>query len=91
MFVLTAVNTGEVDPDLLKPEDQPKRVFVITHPNTAFEFVVLCYDRNTGNMLWSRLATRRIPHEGAHGDNNFASASPTTAGERLYFLSLIHI
>ena len=84
LFVLTAVNTGEVDPDLPKPEDQPKRVFGITHPNTAFEFVVLCYDRNTGNMLWSRLATRRIPHEGAHGDNNFASASPTTEGERLY-------
>ena len=84
LFVLTAVNTGEVDPDLPKPEDQPKRVFGITHPNTAFEFVVLCYDSNPGNMLWSRLATRRIPHEGAHGDNNFASASPTTDGERLY-------
>jgi outer membrane protein assembly factor BamB len=84
LFVLTAVNTGEVDPDLPKPEDQPQRVFGITHPNTAFEFVVLCYDRNTGNLLWSRMATRRIPHEGTHGDNNFASASPTTDGERLY-------
>ena len=37
LFVLTAVNTGEVDPDLPKPEDQPKRVFGITHPNSREE------------------------------------------------------
>ena len=84
LFLLTSVNTGEVDPTLPRPEDQPKRIFGITHPNTFYEFVVLCLDRNTGNMLWSRLATRRIPHEGTHGDNDFASASPTTDGERLY-------
>ena len=84
LFLLTSINTGEVDPTLPRPEDQPKRIFGITHPNTFYEFVVLCLDRNTGNMLWSRLATRRIPHEGTHGDNDFASASPTTDGERLY-------
>jgi outer membrane protein assembly factor BamB len=84
LFLLTAINTGEVDPSLPRPEDQPKRIFGITHPNTFYEFVVLCLDRNTGNVLWSRLATRRIPHEGTHGDNDFASASPTTDGERLY-------
>ena len=41
LFVLTAINTGEVDPTLPKPGDQPKRVFGITHPNTSYEFVVL--------------------------------------------------
>ena len=30
------------------------------------------------------MATRLIPHEGTHRDNNYASASPTTDGERLY-------
>ena len=84
LFLLTAINTGEVDPTLPQPEDQPKRVFGITHPNTSFEFVVLCLDRNTGKVLWRQLATKLIPHEGAHRDNNFASASPTTDGERLY-------
>lgn len=84
IFLLTAVNTGKVDPSLPKPEDQPKRVFGITHPNTTYEFVVICLDRKTGGLLWSRMATRRIPHEGTHGDNDFASASPTTDGERLY-------
>jgi outer membrane protein assembly factor BamB len=84
LFILTAINTGEVNSTLPRPEDQPKRVFGITHPNTSYEFVVLCLDRDTGKVLWQQLATKLIPHEGAHGDNNFASASPTTDGERLY-------
>lgn len=84
VFVLTAINTGKVDPSLPKPEDQPKRVFGITHPNTSFEFVVLCLDRETGKELWRRIATEKIPHEGHHNDSDFASGSPTTDGERLY-------
>ena len=84
LFILTAINTGEVNPTLPRPEDQPKRVFGITHPNTSYEFVVLCLDRHTGKVLWRQTATKLIPHEGAHRDNNFASASPTTDGERLY-------
>jgi outer membrane protein assembly factor BamB len=46
--------------------------------------VVLCLNRKTGEEVWRKTATKLIPHEGAHGDNNFASASPTTDGERLY-------
>ena len=84
VFLLTAINSGKVDPTLPRPEDQPKRVFGITHPNTEYEFVVLCLDRKSGKELWRRTATRKIPHEGHHGDNDFAPASPTTDGERLY-------
>ncbi|MBC8352815.1 MAG: PQQ-like beta-propeller repeat protein [Planctomycetes bacterium] len=84
VFLLTAINTGKVDPSLPKPEDQPERVFGIKHPNTSYKFVVLCLDRATGKELWRRMATERVPHEGHHNDNDFASASPTTDGERLY-------
>ena len=84
LFILTAINTGEVDTSLPRPEDQPKRMFGITHPNSSYEFIVLCLDRHTGKVLWRQTATKLIPHEGAHRDNNFASASPTTDGERLY-------
>ena len=84
VFLLTAIDTGKVDPSLPKPEDQPKRMFGITHPNTVYEFAVLCLDRDSGKELWRRTATQRIPHEGHHSDNNFASASPMTDGERLY-------
>lgn len=84
IFLLTSVDTGKVDPDLPKPEDQPSRPFGIKYPNTEFEFIVVCLDRGTGRELWRRTAARRIPHEGHHGDNNFASASPVTDGRRLY-------
>ena len=51
VFLLTAINTGKVNPALPRPEDQPKRVFGITNPNTNFQFVVLCLDRKTGKEL----------------------------------------
>ncbi|MFP6750198.1 MAG: hypothetical protein VB855_00845, partial [Pirellulaceae bacterium] len=84
VFLLTAINSGIVDSTLPKPEDQPKRAFGITFPNTEYQFVVLCLDRHTGKELWRQTAAQRVPHEGHHGDNNFASGSPTTDGERLY-------
>ena len=34
VFILTAIDTRIVDPNLPKPEDQPMRVFGIKHPNT---------------------------------------------------------
>ncbi|MBC8356847.1 MAG: PQQ-binding-like beta-propeller repeat protein, partial [Planctomycetes bacterium] len=84
VFLLTAINTGRVDPSLPKPEDQPKRVFGIKHPNTFYRFDVLCLDRNTGKELWRETASEHVPHEGTHNDADFASASPTTDGKRLY-------
>lgn len=84
LFVATTVDTGKVDPSLPKPEDQPERPFGITFPNTYHQYVVLCFDRMTGDELWRRIAIEKIPHEGHHGDNSFASCSPTTDGERLY-------
>jgi outer membrane protein assembly factor BamB len=84
VFLLTAINTGQIDPSRPKPEDQPKRVFGITYPNTVYKFEVLCLDRNTGKELWRRTASEHVPHEGTHHDADFASASPTTDGERLY-------
>lgn len=84
VFLLTALNTGKVDPSLPKPEDQPKRVFGIKFPNTSYQFIVLCLDRATGQTLWRKVATEKVPHEGHHNDNDFASASPMTDGKRLY-------
>ena len=48
IFLLSVINTGKVDPSLPRPEDQPKRVFDITHPNTEFKFLVLCLNRKNG-------------------------------------------
>ena len=85
VFVLTAINTGIKDPSIPDPEDQPKtNFFDIKRPNAQHAYVVLCLDRNSGKEVWRQVATTKIPHEGAHNDNDFASASPTTDGERLY-------
>ena len=51
---------------------------------TAHKFVVLCYDRATGNRLWEKVAVAAAPHEGTHDTNGFASASPCTDGQHVY-------
>ena len=85
VFVLTAINTGIKDPSIPDPKDQPKtNFFDIKRPNAQHAFVVLCLDRNTGKEVWRQVATTKIPHEGAHNDNDFAPASPTTDGKHLY-------
>ena len=85
VFVLTAIRTDEKDPSIPDPKDQPKtNFFDIKRPNAVHEFAVICLDRNSGKELWRDVATKKIPHEGAHNDNDFASASPTTDGKRLF-------
>lgn len=84
VFLLTAIDTGKVDPKLTPPEEQPERRFGIKYPNTFHQFAVLCLDRNTGQELWRRVAAEKVPNEGHHGDNSFATASPTTDGKKLY-------
>ena len=85
VFLLTAIDTGVKDTSIPDPADQPKtNFFDIKRPNTEHAFVVLCLDRDSGKKLWRRTATTKIPHEGAHNDNDFASASPTTDGKHLF-------
>ncbi|HEX5104369.1 MAG TPA: PQQ-binding-like beta-propeller repeat protein [Pirellulaceae bacterium] len=84
VFVITAIDTGKVVEGQAKPEDQPDRPFGIKYPNTLFRFVVLCLDRENGKILWERTAAEELPHEGHHGDNSHATASPTTDGRYLY-------
>lgn len=87
VFVTTAIDTGKVDPKLPAPEDQKKRPsnpFNVKNPNTTYAYTVLCLDRNTGKELWRDTAIEKVPHEGTHQHNDFASASPTTDGQRLW-------
>ena len=84
MFLTTAIDTGRIDPNLTPPDDQPKRPFGIKYPNTFHQYVVLCLDRNSGSEIWRRVSTEAVPQEGHHGDNSFATASPTADGARLY-------
>ncbi|MFZ4732226.1 MAG: PQQ-binding-like beta-propeller repeat protein [Pirellulales bacterium] len=49
-----------------------------------FDFRVLCIDRTSGQIRWSRTVVEAVPHEGTHQTNGFASASPCTDGQRVY-------
>ncbi|MEW4490215.1 PQQ-binding-like beta-propeller repeat protein [Thalassoglobus sp. JC818] len=84
LFVLTAVDTRRVDPSKPAPADQPERSFGIVFPNTYYQFVVLCLDRSTGEEIWEKVVAERVPNEGHHGDNSFASCSPFIDGEHIY-------
>jgi outer membrane protein assembly factor BamB len=48
-------------------------------------FVVLCYDRRSGTLLWEKVAKVDTPHESHHPlYGSFASNSPVTDGKHVY-------
>ena len=53
-------------------------------PKNFYQFVVLCLDCNTGEVLWQRVANEAVPHESLHPTNTYASSSATTDGQYLY-------
>jgi len=53
------------------------------HNDSGLESLVLCYKRQTGRLLWERVAREEVPHEGHHPDNGYASASPVTDGRQV--------
>jgi len=86
IFVLSAVKTDreeETPPEEIgeAPGGNPFRVERPTH---YYQFLVLCFDRATGKLLWQQTATEEVPHEGAHPHHGFASASPITDGKHVY-------
>ena len=90
IFLTTAVQTGtspqEKEPAEPAAKSPAKKMpFGFSGPQVEQEFKVLCLDRKTGAILWSRTATTAVPHEGFHGTyGSFASNSPVTDGKYVY-------
>lgn len=84
IFLLTVIKTDRAAENAVPAAEQPQRPFGIVFPTTYHQFVVLCVDRRTGKTLWQQVAAELVPHEGVHPDNDYASASPVTDGQRLY-------
>jgi outer membrane protein assembly factor BamB len=62
------------------PSDAGARAGLVEH-----RFLVHCYDRKTGKLLWERVANTGTPHEPAHPTyGSFASNSPITDGKHVY-------
>ncbi len=53
-------------------------------PDVFYRFIVSSYDRQTGDLIWQRVAAVEVPHEGHHPTHTYAAGSPTTDGQRLY-------
>ena len=73
IFVSTAV-----PPDNYSPPSRGEK------PTQTVKYVVLALDRNTGDVLWERLACEEIPHEGHHNTSTWATCSPVTDGRNVY-------
>lgn len=85
IYLMTAVPTDmlvppdpneKIDPD--KPDWLPKK------PDRIQGFVVLAVDRHTGKIIWQTLVGEKLPNEGGHPTNTFASTSPITDGKRIF-------
>ena len=54
-------------------------------PTEVEQFVLLCIDRDSGKVLWQKVAREEVPHEGAkEGDGTFASPSGLTDGSLVF-------
>ena len=93
IFILSAVPTGKQKPEA-GPADsgadtEPKKSgkkggLSVNSGKEVHQFVILCFDRKDGAILWQRIAREEVPHEGHHPDHGYASASPVTDGQSVF-------
>ena len=53
-------------------------------PSEPYQFVLMSLDRDTGKVLWQKVAREEVPHEGHHPAHGFSSRSPATDGQKSY-------
>ncbi|MCA9149337.1 MAG: PQQ-like beta-propeller repeat protein [Planctomycetales bacterium] len=80
VFVVAAVPTDRPADTPVQPHDDART----QPPNRYFQFTVFCFNRQTGDTIWQRVAAESVPREGHHVTNSYASGSPSTDGHRLY-------
>lgn len=80
LYVTAAVETDRLAEAPADADETAKT----TPPKTIYQFVVLCLDRSTGEVVWRRTARENVPREGRHQTNSYASASPQTDGRHVW-------
>jgi len=73
IFVTSAQTTGD---DVIKSG--------IVTASKPVKFLVIAVDRQSGKVLWERLAREEIPHQTRNDMGAWATASPITDGVRVY-------
>ncbi|HZL90845.1 MAG TPA: PQQ-binding-like beta-propeller repeat protein [Pirellulaceae bacterium] len=71
--------------------EQPREKLVIggypggrVKPTDVHRWMTYCIDFDSGKIVWEREAFRGIPPDERHPKNSYASATPSTDGERVY-------
>ena len=85
---LTAEIEGEVIPEA-KAVTHIRRGQVYAHPdavagNRRHTLKVLCLDRDSGKILWERIAYEGRVHDDRHRKGSYASSTPVTDGKLVY-------
>jgi outer membrane protein assembly factor BamB len=91
VFIQTAIATGKLDGTKTEASaggsqgSQPERRGQRSEkPSETYQFTLLCLDRQTGKILWQKIAREEVPHESHHPDHGFSSASPVTDGKHVF-------
>lgn len=80
IFIATAEPTRD-----LAAEPPAKQTYQIPPPpKNIHRFALLCFDRESGKILWDKTAIKDVPHEGHHKTHTFAAASPITNGKQVF-------
>jgi outer membrane protein assembly factor BamB len=53
-------------------------------PTNDHRWEIYCLDKNSGEILWTKVAIQGKPSMTLHSDNSYASETPVTDGERVY-------
>jgi outer membrane protein assembly factor BamB len=80
IFVTTAVNSNSAEDNFQKGFPMGNRKL----DTGDISWKVLCYDKETGKLLWEKTAVTRKPVNGRHIKNSYASQSPVTDGTYVF-------
>ncbi len=82
VFLSSVINSGE--------SEEPKKGLYFggnrpDAPRTIHRWVAYCFDLNSGTILWEKTLHEAPPESSIHLKNSYASETPVTDGERVYF------
>ena len=80
IFLLAAVPVGTDTGEVKSAYGGPPSKGV----DVPYRYLVLCLDRDSGEILWETTVREQKPHEGYHPSGSLAPYSPVTDGEYLW-------
>ncbi|MCX6849321.1 MAG: PQQ-binding-like beta-propeller repeat protein [Verrucomicrobia bacterium] len=80
VFLTTAIYEGQ-EPPLQKGPPAGEEP-----PQKTIQRLAMCFDANSGKVLWQRTVAETPPTQGNHLSNTWATETPVTDGERVFFM-----